>query len=80
MEYLPDLNTSVVYPKGIAHHWKTRFNFKLYNLERELKNKLPNEFKNCLKCYNPYNHYGYEDARFCSYLDDHNNYLYFKGS
>lgn len=43
-------------PKSKVHCWRTSDDFRLNDLDKELKNKLPNEFKHELKGYN-YNDY-----------------------
>jgi len=76
MEYLPDLYTKVIYPKDTRIRRKTLFGIKLYKLDEKLIIKLPNEFKHCMRGYNPYNLMDY-GARFHTYIDDYNNYSTF---
>lgn len=46
------------------------------NFEKNLLFKVSNEYKHCLKNFNPYNLYD-TDRRFLIFLDDYNNYCTF---
>lgn len=76
MEFIPTINEKVIYPKGCKVSGRTIFNAKVYKFAKQLHYRLPNEFKHCLKAYNPYNSYD-NDKRFPCFLDDYNNYNIF---
>ena len=52
MEILPNDDEKSNWPKGKPHCWRTIQNFKIKHFEKELKNKLPNEFRSALTGYN----------------------------
>ena len=78
MDYIPDFNMRVIYPKGKRVNRTTLRNIKLYDLDRCLRNKVSNEFKHCLINYNPYNFIDDWVTERYPYLDDYNNYNCFK--
>lgn len=81
MEYLPNLKVNVIYPAGKKLSKTTIFNVKIHQFEEKLINKVSNEFKHCLRNYNPYNFIDDKlSLRYVSFLDDYNDYSCFQRS
>ena len=68
MEIIPDLaQYKVNYNESFK--FRTRLNLCIRQYEKKLSHKLPNEFKNALKCYN------HRNSKTISWYNDTNDYF-----